>query len=84
VADGQPQRNRAFEHCIRTTILEAAMTAKRRAQEGGSRKKNKKGLGKKERHEPNLGQVEAREEKEKASDVAHMGEMPDQSQPKRR
>jgi hypothetical protein len=54
------------------------------AQEGGSRKKNKKGLGKKERHEPNLGQVEAREEKEKASDVAHMGEMPDQSQPKRR
>jgi hypothetical protein len=72
VADGQRQRNQAFEHCTCATISEAAMSAKHRPKKEGSRKKNKnKGSGKKERHEPNLGQVEAREEKEKASDLAH-------------
>jgi hypothetical protein len=70
VADGQRQRNQAFEHCTCATISEAAMSAKHRPKKEGSRKKNKnEGSGKKER--PNLGQVEAREEKEKASDLAH-------------
>jgi hypothetical protein len=42
------------------------MSAKHRPKKEGSRKKNRnEGSGKKERHEPNLGQVEAREEKEK-------------------
>jgi hypothetical protein len=60
------------------------MSAKHRPNKEGSRKKNKsEGSGKKERREPNLGQEEAREEKEKASDLAHMGES-DQSQSKRR
>jgi hypothetical protein len=60
------------------------MSAKHRPKKEGSRKKNKnEGSGKKERHEPNLGQVEAREEKEKASNLPHMGEMSDQSQSKR-
>jgi hypothetical protein len=47
------------------------MSAKHRPKKEGSRKKSKnEGSGKKERREPNLGQVEAREEKEKASDLA--------------
>jgi hypothetical protein len=61
------------------------MSAKHRPRKGVSRKKSKnEGSGKKERREPNLGQVEAREEKKKASDLAHMGDMSDQSQSKRR
>jgi hypothetical protein len=61
------------------------MSAKHRPKKEVSRKKSKnEGSGKKERREPNLGQVEAREEKEKASDLAHMGEMSDQSHSKRR
>jgi hypothetical protein len=39
-----------------------------------SRRKNE-GSGKKKQHEPNLGQKEAREEKDKKSKLAHMGEI---------
>jgi hypothetical protein len=53
-------------------------------EEGLAEEKQDEDSGKKERHESNLGQVEAREEKKKASDLAHMGEMSDQSQSKRR
>jgi hypothetical protein len=70
---------------VLATISEAAMSAKHRPKKEDSRKKNKnEGSSQKEQHEPNLGQVEAREEKEKASDLDHMGEMSDQSQSKRR
>jgi hypothetical protein len=48
------------------------MSAKHRPKKEDSRKKNKnEGSSQKEQHEPNLGQVEAREEKEKASDLDH-------------
>jgi hypothetical protein len=76
---------RAFEHCTCATISEAAMSAKHRPKQEGSPEKNKnEDSGKTERREPNLGQEEAREEREKASDLAHMGEMSDQPQSKRR
>jgi hypothetical protein len=45
---------------------------------------NKEGSGKKKQHEPNLGQKEARQDKEKDSKLAHMGEMSDKSESKRR
>ena len=41
-----------------------------------SRRKNE-GSGKKKQHEPNLGQKEAREEKDKISKLARMGENSD-------
>jgi hypothetical protein len=47
-------------------------------------RRKKEGSGKKKQHEPNLGQKEARQEKEKDSKLSHMGEMSDKSESKRR
>ena len=47
-------------------------------------RRKKEGSGKKKQHEPNLGQEEARQDKEKDSKLSHMGEMSDKSESKRR
>jgi hypothetical protein len=65
------------------TIAEAAMSAKAyrvvKTRKGKQSQRKDEGSRKKKQHEPNLGQKEAREEKEKSSKLAHMGEMSDKS-----
>jgi hypothetical protein len=64
-------------------ISEAAMSAKAyrvvKIRKGKQSGREDEGPRKKKPPEPNLGQKEAREEKEKSSKLAHMGEKADKS-----
>ena len=48
-------------------------------RKGKQSRREDEGSRKKKPHEPNLGQKEASEEKEKSSKLAHMGEMSEKS-----
>jgi hypothetical protein len=75
------ERNGGRTRCLneRKASLEAAMAGKQFGQKEG-----RSGKQKQRQQEANLGQREAHQEKEKESELSQMGEMSDQSDPRRK